>query len=60
MNFLKKYIGQVVAELKKVTWPTKKQTLNKTILVVVVSAIVALYISGVDFVLQALMRLLMN
>jgi preprotein translocase subunit SecE len=60
MKFLKKYISQVWSELKKVSWPSKKQTINKTILVVIVSAIVALYISGVDFILQSIMRTLIN
>jgi preprotein translocase subunit SecE len=60
MKFLKKYIGQVWSELKKVSWPSKKQTINKTVLVVIVSAILALYISGVDFILQNLMKALIN
>lgn len=60
MKFIKKYIGQVVAELKKVTWPNKEQTINKTVLVLVVSAIIALFIAGVDFMLQNIMRTLIN
>ena len=60
MKFLKTYIGQVVAELKKVSWPSKKQTIGKTILVIIVSTIVALYISGVDFALQSLMRFIIK
>lgn len=60
MKFIKKYISQVWSELKKVSWPSKQQTINKTILVVIVSTIVALYISGVDFILQNIMRALLN
>jgi len=60
MKFIKKYIGQVVAELRKVTWPNKEQTINKTVLVLVVGAVIALFIAGVDFVLQNIMRTLIN
>jgi preprotein translocase subunit SecE len=60
MDFLKKYIQQVVQELKKVTWPTKEQTIEKTVLVIVVSGIVALYIGGIDLILQAIMKSLIK
>jgi preprotein translocase subunit SecE len=60
MKFIKKYIGQVIAELKKVTWPNKEQTINKTVLVLIVSAVIALFIAGVDFILQNIMRTLIN
>jgi preprotein translocase subunit SecE len=60
MDFLKKYIQQVVQELKKVTWPTKEQTIEKTVLVIVVSGIVALYIGGLDLILQAIMKSLIK
>lgn len=42
----------VTAELKKVSWPTKAQTIDKTLLVLGVSVIVAVYIGGLDFVFQ--------
>ena len=60
MKFIKKYIGQVIAELKKVTWPNKEQTINKTVLVLIVSAVIALFIAGVDFIMQNIMRTLIN
>lgn len=48
------YIQEVTSELKKVSWPTRQQTINMTILVVVVCTIVALYLTGVDLVLNKL------
>jgi preprotein translocase SecE subunit len=36
--------------LKKVNWPTPEQARNLTVLVLVVSAAVALYISAFDYV----------
>jgi preprotein translocase subunit SecE len=54
------YIKEVVGELKKVTWPNKQQTTNMTILVVVISTIVAIYLTGVDFALNKLITGLIN
>jgi preprotein translocase subunit SecE len=44
----------VLAELKKVTWPTKNETIKLTGLVIIVSAIVALYIGGLDAIFLSL------
>jgi len=60
MNSVAKYLKEVIRELKKVSWPTKKQTINKTLLVVVVCFIVAVYIGGLDFIFQELMKLLIK
>jgi preprotein translocase subunit SecE len=45
------YIQESVAELKKVTWPSKKQTTNYTLLVIGISLAMALFIGLADFVL---------
>lgn len=60
MNFIKNYIQEVTQELKKVSWPGKEQTINKTVLVIVVSLIVAVYIGGIDFILKQIMKSLIN
>ncbi|MBD3250359.1 MAG: preprotein translocase subunit SecE [Candidatus Pacebacteria bacterium] len=60
MSFIKKYITQVIQELKKVTWPDKQQTINKTVLVIMVSLGVAAYIGGIDFILQQIMKVLIK
>lgn len=60
MDFIKKYIQQVVTELKKVTWPNKEQTINKTVLVVIVSAVAAIYIGALDYMLQQIMQFLIS
>lgn len=60
MNFISKYIKQVVAELKKVSWPSREQTINQTVLVIIVSVVAAIYIGGADYILQQLMLALVN
>ncbi len=60
MKKIKKYITEVVQEIKKVSWPSKEQTINKTVLVIVVGTGVALYIGGLDLILQKTMQLLIK
>lgn len=48
---LKKFLKEVQAELRKVTWPTKDELIGSTIVTIVVSLIVALFIGVVDRVL---------
>ena len=48
------FIRESKAELKKVTWPTRKQVWYSTLVVVVLTAIVSLYLGLVDAVLTAL------
>ncbi len=44
------YLKDTVAELKHVSWPTNKQSVVYTALVIVVSIIVALFVGLFDFV----------
>jgi preprotein translocase subunit SecE len=43
-----KFIREVVAELRKVIWPTRKQQLTYTIVVLVFLAVVVAFVSGLD------------
>ncbi|OGD86293.1 preprotein translocase subunit SecE [Candidatus Curtissbacteria bacterium RBG_13_35_7] len=50
------YIKESKAELDKVEWPTRKETLRLTILVLVVSVIVGAYVSGLDAIFATLIE----
>lgn len=52
MEKLKKFLREVVAEMRKVTWPTKDELVGSTIVVIVVSLIVAIFIGIVDRILS--------
>lgn len=49
MNKLSNYIKESIAEMKKVTWPTKKETYNYTLLVIGISIGVALFLGLLDY-----------
>ena len=50
MSRIQRFVQDSWQELKKVNWPTPEQARNLTVLVLVVSAAVALYISAFDYV----------
>lgn len=50
----------VKSEFKKIIWPTKKDTVNYTIVVIVISIISALIIYGLDFVFTNLLKLILS
>jgi preprotein translocase subunit SecE len=45
---LLRYLRESRSELRKVNWPTREQTVNLTIVVVVVCLILAFFLFGVD------------
>lgn len=50
--------SSVIDELKKVTWPSRQETIRLTIVVVAISLIIAFYIGIIDLLLaKALERL---
>jgi preprotein translocase subunit SecE len=48
---IKTYWNETVAELGKVTWPSKEEVTGSTIVVVFVSAVLGFFIFGVDLLL---------
>ncbi len=43
-----KFIKEAYIELRKVTWPSKQQTINYTIVVIIVSIAVATFLGVLD------------
>ena len=50
------FLREVRIELKKVTWPTRKQTIGSTVVVMVLVMLIALYLALVDLGLTSLVR----
>ena len=59
LSFFKKvakWWREMKSELKKVVWPTKKQTVNNTVVALVVMAISAIVIWGFDEIAQLIVK----
>ncbi|MCG6905872.1 MAG: preprotein translocase subunit SecE [Desulfobacteraceae bacterium] len=50
------FLREVKVELKKVTWPTRKQAVGSTVVVIVVVMIVSLFLGVVDMGLSSMIR----
>jgi preprotein translocase subunit SecE len=50
-----RFLSDVRSELTRVTWPTRSEVVATTIVVIIVSAIIGLYLYLVDIGLSALM-----
>jgi preprotein translocase subunit SecE len=60
MNKLIQYLKETRNELKEVVFPTTSQTITYTVLVIVISIIVAVLLGGVDLGLRSLLRAVVN
>ncbi|WP_448585297.1 preprotein translocase subunit SecE [Thermaurantiacus sp.] len=54
------FVRQVRAEAAKIVWPTRKDVVQTTILVLIMTAILALFFLGVDQVLGRAVRFLLD
>ena len=54
------FFTNVKAELKKVTWPSKKDTYASTTVVIVLVLLCAVFLGGVDMILSRLIRLILG
>lgn len=57
---MNEFLGNVKAELKKVTWPSKKDTYASTTVVIALVMLCAVFLGGVDIVLSRLIRLVLG
>lgn len=49
MEKLSNYIKDTISEMKQVAWPSQSQAILYTILVIVISLVVALFLGAFDF-----------
>ncbi|HVP77175.1 MAG TPA: preprotein translocase subunit SecE [Thermodesulfobacteriota bacterium] len=56
----KQFLREVKTELKKVTWPSRKDTLSGTVVVLVAVFIIALFLGIVDAGLSNLIKQLLR
>ncbi len=55
-----KFLSSVREELKKVIWPTRKEVIRMTGMVLAVSIAVGVYIGGLDYAFTQLMQLIIK
>ena len=48
---IQEFVREVLAEFRKVTWPTRSELANSTVVVIAVTVVLAFFLGGVDIVL---------
>ena len=57
---IKQFLKEVKIELKKVVWPTRKDTIASTSVVLVIVTIIAIFLGLVDLGLSRIIRLILG
>lgn len=54
---IKSFFQESVQELKRVDWPTRQETTRLTIIVIIISLAVAIFLGALDFAFTRLLQL---
>jgi len=46
---IKKFIGEVLAEMKKVSWTTRRELVDSTLIVILSSFLLGIFVGVIDF-----------
>jgi preprotein translocase subunit SecE len=52
IKWLITYVRESKEEMKKVTWPSKKETVTYSVIVIIISIILAAFFGGLDWLLN--------
>lgn len=53
------FLREVKVELKKVTWPSRKQTVNSTVVVIILVMLISFFLGAVDIGLSSLISIIL-
>jgi preprotein translocase subunit SecE len=56
MKKIKEYIDDVVKEMRKVSWPGRSELISNTVVTLVASLAVSLFIYGADWVISRMLE----
>ncbi len=56
MNKAIQFIKEAYIELRKVTWPSRQQVINYTIVVILISIAVALFLGSLDMLFSSIIK----
>jgi len=52
-----RFIGEAISELRRVTWPSRQETMRLTIMVIIIAAVVGLFLGLIDLFFSRLLGL---
>ena len=54
------FVNQVRAETAKVSWPTSRETMMTTVMVIIMTSILGIFFFGIDSIFAAIVKALLN
>ena len=60
MNKLVNYLKGAREELAKVVWPTKETTVRHTLVVIVISLAIAIFLGSIDFLFNEVLEIIIK
>jgi preprotein translocase subunit SecE len=57
---IRQFLSEAKAELKRVTWPSQKQTMASTLVVIIIVFVMAIYFGIIDFGLAKLIKFILG
>lgn len=57
MNSIIQFLKEAKAELQKVNWPTRQQTINYTLIVIGISLAMAMFLGGLDYIFEIILKM---
>jgi len=59
-NRITKYFKEVRAELRKVTWPSRAETMRLSAIVIMVLVVMSIFMAVIDYIFAWLIRLIIG
>jgi len=59
-NRITRYVKEVRAEIRKVTWPSRQEVLRLTAIVITVLVVMSIFMAVVDFAFSRLMQAIIS
>jgi preprotein translocase subunit SecE len=57
---IREFVQDVLVEFRKVTWPSRQELINSTVVVIVVTVVLAVFLGTVDIVLARVVEWLLS
>ena len=59
-NAIQRYLNETTGELRKVSWPTRQEAVQLTIIVLIVMVIMGIFLGGMDLVAGHVLNLVLG
>ena len=59
-NRIQRYFRETMGELRKVTWPTRQEATNLTIVVLIVISVMSIFLAVLDFIFSEFFLLILG